>query len=407
MVYVVIGASAAGINGVKELRKLDKNADIVLVSQDEHIYSRCILHHYMEGIRNIQQLDFTESDFIEQNNILWKKGIEVINIDTKNQTLKLSNGENVYFDRLLIASGSRSFFPNIDNIKAPNSIGLHNLEDCIKIIDLSKKAKNIVIMGGGLVGVDALVGVMKEDKNISIVETKEHILPLQLDRKSAKTYEDAFSKLGVKQYYNRGIKKISVDRDGNINSILLTEGENIDCDLLIVTAGVRANIEFLKNSDIKTDRFGLVIDEYGKTNCDNIFGAGDVTGRNPVWPAAVKEGIVAANNMAGKNLKMSNFFASKSTMNFLGIPTMSIGMNETEDSQYNVEISDDNRGNYKKIIHRDGKIYGAILQGDLSYAGVLTQLIAYNIDISKVKKPLFQIDYSDFFHMQDDFEFTY
>lgn len=122
---------------------------------------------------------------------------------------------------------------------------------------------------------------------------------------------------------------------------------------------------------------------------------------------AVKEGVIAGSNMAGVNKEMTDFFTSKSTMNFFGIPTMSLGINEPIDYSYLIEVEDDNKGNYKKIIHKDGKIHGAILQGDLSYAGVLTQLIKENIDISQVKKPIFKIDYSDFFNITDNFEFSY
>mgnify|MGYP000070250712 FL=1 len=103
---------------------------------------------------------------------------------------------------------------------------------------------------------------------------------------------------------------------------------------------------------------------------------------------------------------MDDFFASKSTMNFLGIPTMSLGIPERPDDSYDV-VMEDKDGIYRKVIHKNGKIYGAILQGDLSYGGVLTQLIAGKIDVSKVKKPLFEIDYSDFFHTKENFEFYY
>ena len=104
---------------------------------------------------------------------------------------------------------------------------------------------------------------------------------------------------------------------------------------------------------------------------------------------------------------MTDFFASKSTMNFLGIPTMSLGINTEPDDTYEVVTYSDDNGNYKKVIHKDGKIYGAIIQGDLSYAGVLTQLVKRKIDISKIKKPLFDIDYSDFFNEKANFEFYY
>ena len=103
---------------------------------------------------------------------------------------------------------------------------------------------------------------------------------------------------------------------------------------------------------------------------------------------------------------MTDFFASKSTMNFLDIPTMSLGVPEKPDDTYE-EIVEDTGDQYRKVIHKGGTIYGAILQGDLAYGGVLTQLIARKIDVSRVKKPLFSIDYSDFFHTGDNFEFYY
>ena len=115
---------------------------------------------------------------------------------------------------------------------------------------------------------------------------------------------------------------------------------------------------------------------------------------------------MAASNMAGVRITEDAFFASKSTMNFLRIPAMSLGIPVKPDDSYE-EILEDKGELYRKIIYKNGRIYGAILQGDLSYAGVLTQLIAAKIDVSRVKKPLFEIDYSDFFHTKDNFEFYY
>ena len=110
--------------------------------------------------------------------------------------------------------------------------------------------------------------------------------------------------------------------------------------------------------------------------------------------------------MSGVPKKMTDFFASKSTMNFLGIPSMSLGNVNPENEEYSVEIRE-TKDSYKKIIHLNGKITGAILQGDLAYGGILQQLIARKIDIAKVKKPVFDVDYSDFFHTKDNFEFYY
>ncbi len=408
MKYVVLGSSAAGINGAKELRQLDKDCEIVLISKDETIYSRCILHYYMSGKRTLKGLSFVEEDFFDKFDIKWMGGLEAIGLDQGKKRIQLSNGEEVAYDKLLIATGGHSFFPPIKNLdKAKNVVGFRNMEDIFEIMELIKEKDNIVVMGGGLVGVDAIDGLVDKGKNIALVETANRLLSMQLDKKASSRYERAFEEKGVTFHFNQSVQAVNLDDQGQVKSLTLADETQIPCELLIVATGIRANTEFLEDANLELIKCGLVIDAQGRTNDPDIYGAGDVTGWGPIWSVAVKEGIIAAGNMVGIKKEMTDFFASKSTMNFFGIPTMSLGINEPEDDSYLVEIEEDEKGNYKKIIHKDGKIHGAILQGDLSYAGTLTQLIKENIDVSKVKKPLFDIDYSDFFHVKDNFEFSY
>ena len=346
MRYVVLGASAAGINGVRELRRLDPESEIILVSRDREIYSRCILHHYLGGIRDKEGICFAEPDFEARYRVKWYKGMSCTGLDAEAREIIISGGIRIGYDRLLIATGSRTSLPPVEGLgQAGGVYGFHNLDEVEQIKDRALPQEQIVVMGGGLTGVDAAMGFLHMGKKVELVE-------------------------------------------------------------LVVTAGVRPNIGFLEGTGVELDRFGLVIDSHGRTNIPEIFGAGDVTGRSPIWPAAVKQAVAAAANMAGHSMAMDDFFASKSTMNFLGIPTMSLGMPVRPDDTY-CETVEDTGEQYRKIIHKEGRIYGAILQGDLSYSGVLTQLIARRIDVSRVKKPLFRIDYSDFFHEKDNFEFYY
>ena len=408
MNYVVVGASAAGINGVKYIRQLEPDANITLISKDEHIYSRCILHHYLEGIREIKALEFVEDGFIEKNNINWIKGVAVEKIEPKQKELILSDGRTVSYDKVLLATGASTFFPPVKNLNdAKNVFGLRNLDDAIEIKEKAQYAKNIVVMGAGLVGIDALTGLLHYGKNLTLVEFKGHMLSIQLDKRAAKTYQDAFTNEGVTQYYDTAVQEVIMDETGAVKALALSNGLIIDCDFLIVATGVRSNVAFLQDSGIECDRFGLIFDEYGRTSDESVYGAGDISGRNPIWPAAVKEAIIAATNMCGHKRELTDFFASKSTMNFLHIPTMSLGTPEPADETYKVDIEEDGQGNYKKIIHKDGVIYGALIQGDLSYSGVLTQLIREKINIDKVEKSIFKIDYSDFFHLTDNCQFTY
>ena len=407
MVYVIVGASASGINAAKTLRENDKGIEIILVSKDEYVYSRCILHHFLDGRRKIKALDFTPANFFEDYKIKWIKGVEVTGIDTSVKKLKLSNGEDLNYDKVLLAAGSSSFLPPIENLRTANNIvGLRNLDDAIKIKEEATKVKNVAILGAGLVGVDVLAGLLGYDINMTLIEMGDRILPLQLDNYSAEVYQDRLKEEGVNFKFGVRAEKVIVDDNNNPVSIKLNTGEEVPCELIIACTGVRANIEFLKDSGIECDKFGLIINSKGETNIKDVYGAGDITGRNPIWPTAVKEGIIAANNMLGKEVYMNDFFGSKNTMNFCGVATMSLGLVNKPDDSYTEETQVKGK-DYKKIIHKDGIIYGAIVQGDLSYVGVLTQLIKENIDIRKVKKSIFDIDYSDFFNEKENLEFVY
>ena len=407
MRYVVIGASAAGINGIRELRKIDKESEIILISKDSKMYSRCILHHYLRDERTVEELNFAEENFEEFYHVNWIKGKAAKAVKPEEKKVILEDGTEVAYDKLLITTGSHTYIPPVKNLKeAKNVIGFRNLEDIETLKEAVKTHKNVLIMGAGLVGLDCASGLSDIGVHVSIVEMAGWMLPKQLDERAAKTYQDAFGALGVDQYYNVGVSEAVLNENGEITSVILTDGTEVACDYVVVTAGVRSNVEFLEGSGIEVGKFGLIFDATGKTSNDDIYGAGDVSGLSPIWPAAVKEGIVAASNMAGVKRQMTDFFASKATMNFRTIPTMSLGYVNPEDESYSVEIQDKG-DSYKKIVHKNGKIVGAILQGDLAYGGILQQLIARHIDVTKVKKPIFDVDYSDFFNTKENFEFYF
>ena len=407
MKYVVIGSSAAGINAVRELRKTDPAGEIVLVSKDKNVYSRCILHQYLCGERTLERLNFAEPDFDRLYRVNWMRGREAVGLDREQKTLLLDGGEKLSYDKLLIATGSHTFIPPIKGLDgAVNYIGFRNIDDIEVLKEVPKTCKNIVVIGSGLIGIDCATGYLHMGVKVTLVDFAGWLLNKQLDERAAKTYIDAFRENGVEQHYGVGVNEVRVGEDHRIYEIELSDGTVLPCDYFVVTAGVRSNVEFLKDSGLELSRFGLVYDETGRTSDPDIYGAGDVSGTSPIWPVAVKEGMIAAANMAGGKEKMTDFFASKSTMSFLGIHTMSLGVVTPPDDTYRVDIYDKN-GVYKKVVSKDGVIVGALLQGDLAYGGVLQQMIARKIDVRKVKKPLFEIDYSDFFHEKKDLEFAY
>lgn len=407
MAYVVVGASAAGINAAKTLREINKDIEIILVSKDEYVYSRCILHHFLDGRRDIEDLDFSPGEFFKKYDIKWMKGVEVTGIDTKEKKLKLDNGEDLPYEKVVLATGASSFLPPIENLRTANNvIGLRNLDDAIRIKEIAPKVKNIIILGAGLVGVDAMAGLLDYDAKVTMIEMGDRILPLQLDHYAANVYIERLKEEGVDFRFNVRAEKVIVDENNNPVAIKLNTGEEVPGELIITCTGVRSNVGFLEGSGIECDKFGLIFNPKGETNVKDVYGAGDISGRNPIWPTAVKEGLIAANNMCNKDIYMEDFFGSKNTMNFCGVATMSLGTVIKPDDTYEEAVEIKGK-DYKKIIHKNGTIYGAIVQGDLSYVGVLTQLIKDKINIDRVKKPIFQIDYSDFFNEKENLEFVY
>ena len=407
MKYVIIGSSAAGVNAVRELRKYDQEGEIVLVSKDQNIYSRCILHQYLSGERTLERLNFAEPDFAVLYRVNWMKGREAVSLRPADHILVLDGNEELSYDRLLVATGSHTFIPPIKGLaEAENYTGFRNIDDIEVLKEVPKKAGHIVVLGSGLIGIDCATGFLHMGVRVTLVDFAGWLLNKQLDARAAQTYIDAFREQGVEQYYGVGVDEVRTDGNHQIYEIALSDGTVLPCDYFVVTAGVRSNVEFLQDSGLELSKFGLVYDGHGKTSDPDVFGAGDVSGLSPIWPVAVKEGMVAAANMAGQNRKMTDFFASKSTMSFLGIHTMSIGTVTPPDDSYRVDVYDKN-GVYKKVVSKDGVIVGALLQGDLAYGGVLQQMIARKIDVTRVKKPLFEIDYSDFFHEKANLEFAY
>ena len=400
MAYVVVGASAAGINAAKTLREINKDIEIILISKDEYVYSRCILHHFLDGRRDIEDLDFSPGEFFKKYDIKWMKGVEVTGIDTKEKKLKLDNGEDLPYEKVVLATGASSFLPPIENLRTANNvIGLRNLDDAIRIKEIAPKVKNIIILGAGLVGVDAMAGLLDYDAKVTMIEMGDRILPLQLDRYAANVYIERLKEEGVDFRFNVRAEKVIVDENNNPVAIKLNTDEEVPGELIIACTGVRSNVGFLEGSGIECDKFGLIFNPKGETNVKDVYGAGDISGRNPIWPTA-------ANNMCNKDIYMEDFFGSKNTMNFCGVATMSLGTVIKPDDTYEEAVEIKGK-DYKKIIHKNGTIYGAIVQGDLSYVGVLTQLIKDKINIDRVKKPIFQIDYSDFFNEKENLEFVY
>lgn len=405
MMYVILGVGAAGISAAKSIRQNDKEASIVMVSSDSHVHSRCMLHKYISGERNEETLSFVPEGFFGEQNIYWYPEKRASRIDTEGQDVILDDGMKIHYDKLLIATGADSFIPPVGDFRtASNVFGLRNLSDAQAIREQGKAAQKVLVIGAGLVGLDAAYGFLEQGKEVTVVEMAERILPLQLDECAGKEYQKLFEQAGCRFLLGRKAEKTVSDDQNAVRTVVLDDGTEVSCDLVIVAAGVRPAIACVKGSNIYADRF-IQVDEYMQTTCKNVYAAGDVTGIAGIWPNAMKQGAVAASNMCGIPQKYLDRYGMKNTINFFGLTTLSLGRGVVEPGD-EILVQEDRR-NYRRAIIRDGKLDSILLQGDIDYSGIYQYLIKNGITLGEKKNRIFELSFADYYGVLEDGQYEY
>lgn len=407
MKYVIIGIGAAGMTAARTLRELVPQDEIVMLSVDEKPHSRCMLHKYLSHERDADGLNFVPEDFFTENNIWQIPGQRVTKLDTRAK--KVYYGTEGYacdYDKLLIATGAESFIPPVGDLRtAPNVFGLRHLSDAKAIDEKARTAKKVVIIGSGLVGLDAAYGLLEQKKEITVVEMAERILPIQLDEKGAAEYQKRFEKAGCRFCLGRKGADTVTNEKGEITHVVLDNGEKLECDMVIVAAGVRSAVAGFEDSGLAIDR-GIKVNDYMQTSEQDVYAAGDVTGLSGIWPNAQKQGRIAAQNMVlGNKFMYVDRFAAKNTINFFGLVSLCVGvLNPEEGDQV---IARESRDQYERAIFRDHRLVGFLQQGDISHDGIYQYLIKNGIDLAGREEEIFSLSFADFYDVKENGEYIY
>ena len=404
MKHVIIGSGAAGIYAAKTIRGQRESDEIVIISTDEAVYSRCMLYKFIGNERSETELSFLPDDFFEKNNIRHLSGITVTGIDTSGKNVLFESGKESY-DLLLIATGSIGGIPPISGLKgAKNVCTLDDLPDAKAIKAKAPGSKNIIIIGAGLVGLDAAHGLLKMGKKPVVVEMANFVLPENLDAHAASTYQSEFEKEGCVFRLGSRVSSVGVNAGGAVENITLNDTETLPCDLLIVAAGKIPNIGFLKNSKINITR-AVPVDQYLRTNIPGIYAAGDVTGLSGNWPNAVLQGEIAGHNMCGHQTEYDETLSRKTTINFFGISSLSIGTVTSSEGDV-IHIRED-RTRYEKIVTRNGTPIGVLLQGNIARGGFWQHLVKNEVNISDISKPIWKISFADAYGLEPSGQYVW
>ncbi|WP_339791118.1 FAD-dependent oxidoreductase [Tissierella sp.] len=380
--YLIIGNGIAGLAAAREIRSNSEEGTIIMVSNEPTLtYYRVKLTEYISK-------DFVDEDLlVSKENWYQDKNIKVMlrkfveDIDVINNKVKLDDGQVIEYEKLLIATGSRPFIPPINGKYQEGVFALRTLKDLHYIKDYMKSCEDVSVIGGGLLGLEAAWSLKQLGKNVSIIEFAPYLLPRQLDKEIANKLEEKLSSIGFKVYLSSQAEEIT--GEGKAVGIKLNGERNIKADAILVSSGIRPNLDLVRDTTIEYDK-GIKVDKHLKTNIDNVYAAGDVVEIEGMvlglWTAGNEQGKVAGANMAGKELEY-NQPKIFTTLKIGSIELFSAGIINDFDRVY--EYKDEKGDIHHKIFTKDGKIAGVILFGDLKEVNALRNAVISNMDVNE------------------------
>jgi NAD(P)H-nitrite reductase large subunit len=405
--YVIVGASAAGIGAVEAIRTVDPVGTIAVISEEEcPQYSRPMISDFVSGKATFQRMMCREDNFWKTNNVDALTGRTAVSLNTAEKTVLLENGDKIPYEKLLIATGGKPFVPKMEGSDKDGVFTFTKIADAERLAEKLETAKSIVVIGAGLIGVSVTEALVKRELKVTLVELQPKILSLLLDAKGSDIVENIIRKADVTIITGQSVQRIigTPENDHVVGGVILTNGEQVQCDVVIVAIGVIPRTELVTGTTIKLNR-GIVVDNHLQTNVPDVYASGDVAeaydftlNQNrllPLWPLAVAEGKVAGSNMAGKNTEYAGG-TNMSSLKYFGIPIVSIGIaNPKEETAYEILVNyEPERNLYKKIVLKDNVIVGITLVNDVERAGTLFHLMKNRVNVKKFKKELISETFS-------------
>jgi len=383
--YLIVGSGIAGITAAQAIARADRGGKVqVLGSEPYPYYQRPQLWKFLAGKVDQQDLFFRPREWYAGRGIDLRLGEKVTKIDPVEHRVQLSDGQVLAYDRLLLATGGRSFIPPFKGVDLQGVFALRTLDNASKIKQYAQRARAVALIGGGLLGLETAAALLAPGRRVSVIEIAPHLLPRQLDATGARVLQTRLEAMGLRFY--TGAMTESILGDGRATGVQLQEGRTVDGELVVLSTGIRSRIELARDAGIEVNR-GVIVDDRMRTSAPDVFAAGDAAEYNGlvygIIPAAIGQARVAAANMASDNGAMYRGTVPSTSLKIVGIDLTCLGDSAVEgEDTVILRYSDLATGTYKRIALRDGKIVGVILLGDARDARWYQQLITSGRDVS-------------------------
>lgn len=377
--FVILGNGIAGLTAAEEIRKRDRTCKITLVGAEEMLtYYRPMLSDYLSvGLANEDLLIHHERWYAEQQ-IELILGVMAERIDADTKQVYFEDGRQLGYDKLIITTGAYNFIPELPGIDKQGLYTLRTINDAKWIITAEKYADRAVIIGGGLLGLEAAWELRNRGLEVAIVETAPRLLPRQLDEEGSALFSARVAAAGIKVYLNAAIAEITGGTAAT--GVKLKSEEIIAGDLILFSVGVRPNKEVAEAAGVAVDK-GIIVDNHMQTNLSDVYAAGDVAEFAGtllgIWPNALEQGKIAGANAAGE-IKSYSKIVPANTFTGMNTNLYSIGNLGTNSGVEYQTLRYENRikGIYRKLYFIDHKLVGGILLGDIGKAGALQTAVA-------------------------------
>ncbi len=383
---VVIGNGMAGARAVEEVlsRGGADMFDITMFGDERYgNYNRIMLSNVLSGAQDTSEIYINPLDWYSDNDITLHCGARVTDIDRAARCVISAAGVKAHYDILLIATGSRAFIPPMENIRRadgtllPGVFGFRSLDDTNGIIETAKRSKVAAVIGGGLLGLEAARGLMNHGCEVHVVHQSKHLMNAQLDTQGGDILCKTMQSMGINIHL--GKSTAAVLGEDHVSGLRFKDGSTLDCDMLVVAAGIRPNAEIAQRAGLTVER-AIVVDNHMRAVDDSrVFVVGECAQHRgqvyglvaPLWDQAK----VFADQVTARNRDAAYHGSKLATkLKVMGVELASMGITEPVEARDEViQFTEPARGTYKKLIVRDGRLVGGILMGDISKAAYLIQ----------------------------------
>lgn len=391
MRLIVIGNGMAGVATIEEILKKPSPPTITVFGGEPYVnYNRILLSDVLACAKTLDEIYLNSHSWYEEHGIQLHTGVFITGIDLKKRQVITQAGDRYSYDRLLIATGSVPFIPPIRGLDQKGVFTFRNREDTVGMIRWSADHGQAIVVGGGLLGLEAARGLTNRGIVVTVVHLMGHLMEQQLDQRAGGILKAEIERMGIAVRLNCTVEEII--GDGEVEGVLLSTGELLEADFVVITAGIRPNAKLAKEAGLAVNR-GILVDDFMQTSHPDVYAVGECIehqGRTYglVGPM-MEQAIVAAEAIAGFRTLTYRGSVPTTTLKVAGIHLASMG-NFRADGAGCEEIAyvDAAMALYKKVVVQGNRVVGAILLGDTRDGPRLLELIKNRTDVALFRNTL-------------------